>query len=42
MTIWVSDDKNKIPIRVQTDVLVGSIKMDLIDYSNLANAPAIE
>lgn len=42
MTIWVSDDKNKIPIRVQTDVLVGSIKMDLIDFSNLANAPAIE
>jgi hypothetical protein len=42
MTIWVSDDKNKIPIRVQTDVLVGSIKMDLVDYSNLANAPAVE
>lgn len=42
MTIWISDDKNKIPIRVQTDVLVGSIKMDLVDFSNLANAPAIE
>jgi len=42
MTIWVSDDKNKIPIRVQTDILIGSIKMDLEDYSNLANAPAIE
>ena len=42
MTIWVSDDKNKIPIRVQTEILVGSIKMDLIDFSNLANAPAIE
>ncbi len=42
MTIWVSDDKNKIPVRVQTDVLVGSIKMDLVDFSNLANAPAIK
>ncbi len=42
MTIWVSDDKNKIPVRVQTDILVGSIKMDLIDFSNLANAPAVE
>lgn len=42
MTIWVSDDKNKIPIRVQTDILIGSIKMDLVDFSNLANAPAIE
>jgi hypothetical protein len=42
MTIWVSDDKNKIPIRVQTDILVGSIKMDLVDFSNLANKPAVE
>jgi hypothetical protein len=42
MTIWVSDDENKIPVRVQTDILVGSIKMDLVDYANLANAPAIQ
>jgi len=42
MTIWVSDDKNHIPVRVQTDVLVGSIKMDLVDYSNLLNTPAVQ
>jgi hypothetical protein len=41
MTVWVSDDKNHLPIRVQTDVLVGSIKMDLVDFENLANTPAI-
>ena len=41
MTIWVSDDQNKIPIRVHTDILIGSIKMDLVEYSNLANAPAL-
>jgi len=41
MTIWVSDDKNRIPIRVQTNILIGSIKMDLTDYENLANLPAI-
>ena len=41
MTVWVSDDKNKIPVRAQTDILVGSIKMDLIDFSGLANPPAI-
>lgn len=41
MTIWVSDDKNKIPVRVQTNILVGSIKMDLVDFANLANAPAL-
>ena len=42
MTIWVSDDLNKIPVRLQTDIMVGSIKMDLVDFSNLANKPAIE
>jgi hypothetical protein len=41
MTVWVSDDKNHIPIRVQTDILIGSIKMDLTDYENLMNTPAI-
>ncbi len=41
MTVWVSDDKNRIPIRVQTNILIGSIKMDLTDYENLLNAPAI-
>lgn len=41
MTIWVSDDKNHIPIRVQTDILIGSVKMDLAGYENLANEPAI-
>lgn len=42
MTVWVSDDKNKIPVRVQTDILVGSIKMDLVKYENLANELALE
>ena len=40
MTVWVSDDKNRIPIRVQANILVGSIKMDLTDYENLNNEPA--
>lgn len=41
MTVWISDDKNRIPVRVQTDILIGSIKMDLVDFDNLANEPAI-
>ncbi|MCC7231330.1 MAG: DUF3108 domain-containing protein [Bacteroidia bacterium] len=41
MTVWISDDKNRIPLRVQTDILVGSIKMDLVGYENLANEPAL-
>ena len=29
VTIWISNDKNRIPIRVQADVIVGSIKAEL-------------
>lgn len=33
MNLWISDDANKIPLQIKTKVLVGSIKMDLIKYS---------
>ena len=35
MTIWISNDANKVPIRVTSDLLVGSITMDLVEYKNL-------
>jgi hypothetical protein len=41
MTVWVSDDDNHIPVRVQANVLVGSIKMDLVSFSNIANPISI-
>lgn len=37
MTVWVSDDENKIPVRVKAKIMVGSIKVDLTSYSNLKN-----
>jgi hypothetical protein len=37
MTIWISDDENKIVIRAEANILVGSIQMDLKGYSGLAN-----
>ncbi|MFN5323827.1 MAG: DUF3108 domain-containing protein [Bacteroidota bacterium] len=37
MTVWVSDDANRIVVRAQAEILVGSIKMDLKGYSGLAN-----
>jgi len=37
MNVWITDDENKIPIRAEAKILVGSIKMDLIDYSGLLN-----
>ena len=37
MTVWVSDDANHIPLRVDSPILVGSIKVDLIAYDGLRN-----
>lgn len=37
LNVWITDDKNHIPVRAQAEVLVGSIKMDLTEYSGLAN-----
>lgn len=37
LNIWITDDKNHIPIKGQADVLVGSIKAELTSYSGLAN-----
>ncbi len=37
LNIWISDDKNHIPILGQANVLVGSIKAELSSYSGLAN-----
>ncbi len=37
MTVWVTDDLNRIVVRAEAEILVGSIKMDLKAYSGLAN-----
>ena len=35
LTVWVSDDKNKIPLRIKASLAVGSIKADLDAYKGL-------
>lgn len=35
MTVWVSDDPNHIPLRVESSISVGSVKVDMYGYSNL-------
>ena len=37
MTVWVTDDKNKMPVYVETPILVGIIKVYLSKYSGLRN-----
>lgn len=35
MTVYVSDDENKIPLRIESPLVVGSVKADMMTYSNL-------
>ena len=37
LTLWVSNDQNRIPVRIQADLRVGSIKADLEGYKGLKN-----
>ncbi len=42
VTIWISNDNNFIPVRIQFDLLVGSIKADLVKYENLKHNFALK
>lgn len=35
LTIWISDDENKMPLLIQADLAVGSLKATLTEYKNL-------
>lgn len=37
MTLWITDDENKLPVLIKSAVIVGSVKIELIKYSNLRN-----
>jgi hypothetical protein len=37
LTVWVSDDENKIPLRIKASLAVGSLRVDLDAYKGLAN-----
>jgi hypothetical protein len=35
MELYISDDRNRIPVLMQSAVFVGSVKIELVDYSGL-------
>src|ERR1700730_290445 len=35
MTVWVSDDQNHIPLRVESPISVGSVQVHMINYRDL-------
>lgn len=37
LTVWISDDDNRLPVRIKADLAVGSIKADLDAFKGLSN-----
>lgn len=37
MTLWISDDDNKIPLLVESGLVVGSVRLELIQFGGLRN-----
>jgi len=35
MSVWISDDQNHIPLRIESPITVGSVKVDMMGYQNL-------
>jgi len=35
MTVWVTDDANKVPVLVEAKILIGSVKALIVEYKNL-------
>jgi hypothetical protein len=40
--VWITDDANKIPVRAQAEILIGSIKMDIMSANGLVTPLKIQ
>ena len=39
MDVWITDDNNHMPIMGKSAVIIGSLKVELVEYKGLANQP---
>ena len=37
ITMWITDDKNKVPVKLRTTLRVGSLIAELDEFNNLKN-----
>ncbi|WP_296384428.1 DUF3108 domain-containing protein [Winogradskyella sp.] len=42
LTLWVSADKNKVPLKIKADLAVGSLRADLVAFKGLKHSFKIE
>jgi hypothetical protein len=33
--MWISDDQNRIPLKIEAELVLGSLDLDISDYANL-------
>ena len=41
MKVWISDDKNRLPIKIETEIWAGTIRALLVNYKELKNPMSI-
>ena len=41
ITVYLSDDKNKIPVLIQAEMFVGTVSVNLYEYKNLQHKTAL-
>jgi hypothetical protein len=41
ITVYLSDDKNKVPVMISAEMFVGAVKVDLYEHKNLKHKPAL-
>lgn len=37
ISVWISDDSNKIPLKIKADMFVGAVEIDIMSYKNSRN-----
>jgi hypothetical protein len=42
LTVWVTDDKNKMPILIKAELAVGSLKASLTEFKGLKHSFKIQ
>ncbi|MEL6591889.1 MAG: DUF3108 domain-containing protein [Bacteroidota bacterium] len=41
IVFWISDDYNKVPLRIESELMIGSLRADLIEWNNLLHPVGI-
>ena len=42
LAAWISDDENKIPIKVEAEMFIGSAGVELTSFQNLIHKPNVK